>query len=654
MKTLPQLLETMLSFVALRRPAANTSSALLLLLLFFSTTPCASFSTLQLSAAKAAVPRKHHHQAKHHPRCISSPVTTAGAYRSHHALCMSTTAEEDAQSSIHIQRTSSIIDEFISAVLKSLQEKTFESFTLKGPPAPRKKRRSSNINKSFTNNEEIDAKIEREKEALRGKYKTILGRLVFLQDKKKRRKKNGGNDAATDVETGSLYLQVTIKYHLATDIAQNWKIGTINKEDDKIALDVSEVESGLRGIFANAWGDNGNSDDSVVPLSEWGATTNKVGEMDIRSGELVNADGVYDLQLHGKKASFRPSKTKNKNKEKGKSQLMNDPTQLSHDRTKNVPLSTSSEFFQKLGVTNSDNKPKVGMASKLRQCQKFVEIVSNLVDTSYSHDSPNTNGAKNIRVIDMGCGRGYLTFSVHSYLSDKYNNADCVVETQGIERRPKLVQEINGIARELGKGKFEKLNFIEGSIGETDNSLFGDAKQHQNVENKDSVDVVIALHACDTATDDALWFAIGRGIDVIVTAPCCQHELRPQIDHHVSNNPNHVLANVLRHAIYRERATEQITDSMRAILLEIAGYDVQVFEFIGGEHTAKNCIITATKKVMSGSKKEDAWLEERRKMLIELAELYGVKRQRLASLMGESITSSSNLKVKAAGGMPPL
>ena len=599
-----------------------TSSALLLLLLFFSTTLLCASSFL--AATRTAVARKHHHNYNHQQRYITSTVVPR------HGLCMSV-----SQSSS--QRTSPIIDEFISTVLTSLHDKTFESFTLKGPPTPRKKRRSSN-NKSSTNTEEIDAKIEKEKEALRGKYKTILGRLVFLQDKKKRRKKKDGNDLADVESAGSLYLQVTIKYHLATDIAQNWKIGTLG--DDDIALDVSEVKSGLKGIF------NNNSDGS-----EWGETTNEDGEMDIRAGELVNTDGVYELQLHGKTASFRPSKTKNKNKEKGP-QLMNDPSQLSHDRTKNVPLSTSSEFFQKLGVTNADNKPKVGMASKLRQCQKFVEIVSNLVDTSYSQDSLNNN-AKNIRVIDMGCGRGYLTFSLHSYLFDKYNDdiSGCVVETQGIERRPKLVREINGIARDLGKGKFEKLNFIEGSIGETDNSIFGDAK---NVEIQDSVDIVIALHACDTATDDALWFAIGRDVDVIVTAPCCQHELRPQIDHHVSNNPNHILADTLRFPIYRERATEQVTDSLRAILLEIAGYDVQVFEFIGGEHTAKNSCITATKRIMSGSKKEDPWLEQRRKRLVELAELYGVKKQRLASLMGENVPSPSDLKVKAARGMPPL
>lgn len=628
--------------------ALAATSLLLLLLLLFSTKLCASFSASPSQLVGTQADRnKHHHQpdGNHQLTSITSTSTgaTAAAYKHRHLLCMSTASTyNDSQFSSHTkQRTSSTIDEFISTVLTSLQDKTFESFTLKGPPAPRKKRPSGSSNKLSTNAEEIDAKIEKEKEALRGKYKNISGRLVFLQDKKKRRKKKDGNDATIDVESGSLYLQVTIKYHLATDIAQNWKIGTLDDDDNNIALDVSEIESGLRGIFGSA-----------VPLSEWGVTTNKDGEMDLRGGELV-ADKVYELQLHGKKATFRPSKIKNK---KGQPQLMNDPTQLSHDRTKNVPLSTSSEYFQKLGVTNADGKPKVGMASKLRQCQKFVEIVSNLVDTNYSQGSPNKNRAKNIRVIDMGCGRGYLTFSLHSYLYDKYNNdsSNCVVETQGIERRPKLVREINSIARDLGNGKFEKLNFIEGAIGEIDNSLFGNSKQHQNMENKDSFDIVIALHACDTATDDALWFAIERDVDVIVTAPCCQHELRPQIDRHVSDNPNHILANVLRFPIYRERATEQTTDSMRAILLEIAGYDVQVFEFVGGEHTAKNSCITATKKVVSGSEKEDNLLEQRRKSLVELAELYGVKRQRLASLMGEIVTSSPDLKVKAAGGMPPL
>ena len=119
------------------------------------------------------------------------------------------------------------------------------------------------------------------------------------------------------------------------------------------------------------------------------------------------------------------------------------------------------------------------------------------------------------------------------------------------------------------------------------------------------------------------------------------------------------MSEVLRHAIYRERATEQITDAMRAILLEIAGYDVNVFEFIGGEHTAKNVMITATKvKKQRGKKEQEAWLRDRREKLIDLAQLYGVKRQRLATLMGESIEPGDNNETKTVirtlSGMAPL
>ena len=290
--------------------------------------------------------------------CDSFCTNVAAATRHHRDLYSLNAVSTEYNEQDRFVNTA--INDFISTVVSKLHDKTFESFTLKGPSAPRKKRGGGNKNKSSTNTEEI--KIERQKEALRGKYKTILGRLVFLQDKKKRRKKKGGGDdsAGAELDSGSLYLQVTIKYHLATDIVQNWGI-----ESDMI-----EVESGLRSIFATALGNNSRNY-SAVPLSEWGATTNEKGEIDIRAGELITSDGVYELQLHGKNTKFRESKKK-KNKEQRQSQLMNDPTQLSHDRTKKVPLSTSSQFFQKLGVTNSDGKPMSGMASKLRQCQKFV------------------------------------------------------------------------------------------------------------------------------------------------------------------------------------------------------------------------------------------------------------------------------------------
>ena len=528
------------------------------------------------------------------------------------------------------------IDKFISTLQTSLDDNTFLSYTLKGPSTPRKRRKKSNNNKDST----FD--LEQQKEKLRGKYKTISGRLVLLQDKKKKKsEKVSNNENDTNASKGTLYVQTTIKYHLATDVAKNWKVDeqSANNNSDK----ETEVEVGLRQLFSTAMGNEINA-----PLSEWGAQ-NVNGELGILSGELVTSDGIYKLQLQpSQKASFRLSKKKD-------SQQVNDMSAFSHDRPKNVPLSPSSEFFQKLGVSNKDGKPLNGMASKLRQCQKFVEIVGTLIDNDIS--SNTSSPPSKIRTIDMGCGRGYLTFSLHLYLYKKFEadkNEPANISTQGIDRRPKLISEINFIAQSLGE-EFKQLKFIEGTIGNTHNRLFG------NDKDDNSLDILIALHACDTATDDALWYAISEDADIIVTAPCCQHELRPQIDKHTSNNPNHPLSEVLRHAIYRERATETVTDAMRAILLEIAGYQTSCFEFVGGEHTAKNVMITAQKtKRKRSDVEQEMWLQDRRRKLIELARLHGVELQRLAFLMGESILfdgetdSKSKIALNSLSGMPPL
>ena len=557
-----------------------------------------------------------HHRGQPSNLCMSSK------------LCMSTKLDTD-NSSVQVA-----IDKFISTLQTSLDDNTFLSYTLKGPSTPRKRRKKSNNNKDST----FD--LEQQKEKLRGKYKTISGRLVLLQDKKKKKsEKVSNNENDTNASKGTLYVQTTMKYHLATDVAKNWKVDeqSANNNSDK----ETEVEVGLRQLFSTAMGNEINA-----PLSEWGAQ-NVNGELGILSGELVTSDGIYKLQLQpSQKASFRLSKKKD-------SQQVNDMSALSHDRPKNVPLSPSSEFFQKLGVSNKDGKPLNGMASKLRQCQKFVEIVGTLIDNDIS--SNTSSPPSKIRTIDMGCGRGYLTFSLHLYLYKKFEadkNEPANISTQGIDRRPKLISEINGIAQSLGE-EFKQLKFIEGTIGNTHNRLFG------NDKDDNSLDILIALHACDTATDDALWYAISEDADIIVTAPCCQHELRPQIDKHTSNNPNHPLSEVLRHAIYRERATETVTDAMRAILLEIAGYQTSCFEFVGGEHTAKNVMITAQKmKRKRSDVEQEMWLQDRRRKLIELARLHGVELQRLAFLMGESILfdgeTDSKSKIALKTGMPPL
>ena len=437
------------------------------------------------------------------------------------------------------------IDDFIASTLQSLEDGTFEGFFLKGPPAPRKRKRKGG-------QPESDRQIDERKEKLRGKYKQITGRLVLLEARKKRKR--------TTKSGAELFLQTTIKYHQATDVAKNWKVslkGKENSEVDSPREGRSEVELGLRQIF-EAGEDGGN-------LSEWGA--NNMDRLDIIGGQLVTSRGTYELKLQPKhKAMFMLTKKSGK----GGAKTQTGEPDFSHDRKKRAPLSPSSPFFQALGISNADGKPTKGMASKLRQCQRFVEIVANLVDAS-----PTTPSS--VRVVDFGCGRGYLTFSLHSHLVAKFESMD--VQTQGLDRRPKLIAEINGIARSLGD-EYDGLNFIEGTIGET-NVQFLDVNVSPGTS-EGALKIVICLHACDTATDDALWFAICNNADLIITAPCCQHELRPQIDAHARENPGHPLGEMLRHAIYRERFTEMTTDALRATLLEIAGYEsTNVFEFIG-------------------------------------------------------------------------
>jgi hypothetical protein len=283
----------------------------------------------------------------------------------------------------------------------------------------------------------------------------------------------------------------------------------------------------------------------------------------------------------------------------------------------------------------------------LRQCQKFVEIVGALVEKAEkSRSRHNNDSLSSISVMDLGCGRAYLSFSLHSYLHEKYSNA--VVTTLGIDVRPKLIAEISGIANSLGDS-FRSLQFEEGTIEKiVEQSRLSGGRMKKDFDG--SLDILVALHACDTATDDALYSGIARGADVIVVAPCCHKQLRPQLDAYSSSKDP-----ILRHGIYRERMTETVTDSLRALLLELAGYKVQVFEFIGGEHTSKNTMITAIKSRHTVDNKEV--IQEHIK---SLATNYGIRDQKLAQWTKVSLTEGGEEGKPAAAKnltkhrMPPF
>jgi hypothetical protein len=202
----------------------------------------------------------------------------------------------------------------------------------------------------------------------------------------------------------------------------------------------------------------------------------------------------------------------------------------------------------------------------------------------------------------MGCGKGYLTFAAHDYFNLVEHRP---ANVRGIESRPELVGLCNTVARETGRPRLE---FVGGTIA---SATFA------------TLDVLIALHACDTATDDALAKGVQAGATLLVVAPCCQKEVRPQL------TAAPVLAPALRHGIFQERHAEFATDALRALLLEWAGYDTKVFEFISTEHTAKNLMIAATKRSPGEARSEEAAARVR-----ELAAFYGIKSQALARHFG--------------------
>ncbi|MEO5958173.1 MAG: SAM-dependent methyltransferase [Opitutaceae bacterium] len=272
-----------------------------------------------------------------------------------------------------------------------------------------------------------------------------------------------------------------------------------------------------------------------------------------------------------------------------------------HDRAKTHLIPSDAPWLRALGVTNERGQPREGQADKFRQIQKFAEVLSHLfAEAELPADRPFV-------VVDMGAGKGYLTFALAALLGER-------ATIRGIETRPELVALCNRIARE---NSFSNLTFAAGRI---------DSVAIENRESKieNPLDVLIALHACDTATDDALARGIAAGARLLVVAPCCQKELRSQL----AAPP--VLADALRHGIFQERQTEFVTDALRAQLLEWAGYRTKVFEFVSTEHTAKNLMIAAIKTRPAG----DPALAIRTK---EFAAFYGIRSQALARQLGLSL-----------------
>lgn len=234
-----------------------------------------------------------------------------------------------------------------------------------------------------------------------------------------------------------------------------------------------------------------------------------------------------------------------------------------HNESKRRFINSDRKYFYSLGITNSEGKVKADKYDKYRQVDKFIEILDSLYRES------ELPAKDEISIVDMGSGKSYLTFALYDYFTNTLNKK---VVVRGIEQREDLVLLSNKIAADC---EFENLAF-----------------EKQNLENLkfENADIVIALHACDTATDDAITYAINSNTKIIVLAPCCHKYVRKKL---VSPDK---IKGIFKHGILIERLAVSLTDGLRSLMLEHFGYATKVFEYISSEHTAKNTMITAVKK----------------------------------------------------------
>jgi SAM-dependent methyltransferase len=237
---------------------------------------------------------------------------------------------------------------------------------------------------------------------------------------------------------------------------------------------------------------------------------------------------------------------------------------LEHDRQKKRLIAAQGKpYLQALGITDAAGNVHKNAQDKYRQINKYVEILGGLL--------AQLPKEKTASVLDMGCGKGYLTFALYDYMA---NTLGLTPRVTGVDMRADMVELCNSIARDCG---FNGLQFAQGAIGQADTR---------------GVTILIALHACDTATDDAIAQGIKAGAELIVVAPCCHKQIRQEMQAHKAQHP---LGFLLRHGIFAERQAEMVTDGLRALILESCGYSTKVFEFISDAHTPKNVMIVATR-----------------------------------------------------------
>lgn len=249
--------------------------------------------------------------------------------------------------------------------------------------------------------------------------------------------------------------------------------------------------------------------------------------------------------------------------------------ELSHNHAKHyiIPDKTPCDFLIRLGVMDEKGQVYQKHYSKFRQINRFLEILQDVFP------SLSPEKGKPLRIIDFGCGKAYLTFALYDYLKVRQG---LNVEIIGLDLKEDVIAFCNRVAADL---HYEGLTFLMGDIADF---------------TSDRADMVVTLHACDTATDFALINAVKWNTKVILSVPCCQHELFGQIR-------NQLHQPMLKHGIIKDKFTELLTDSLRGLKLEACGYDVSMIEFTSLEHTSKNIMIKAVKAGGRNQKAEEEY-----------------------------------------------
>ena len=271
--------------------------------------------------------------------------------------------------------------------------------------------------------------------------------------------------------------------------------------------------------------------------------------------------------------------------------------QHQHNREKQRYVQQQSPFLKHLGITDEKGQIIPSMARKWKQINKFIEIFSNAyeqIDASQQE----------LNIVDFGSGKGYLTFALYDYLLAQHKTPLIT----GVELRSNLVEFCQNVADQVG---FHHLDFFE-----------GDVRSYQPAK----LDVMIALHACDIATDFAIHTGIRLNASMIMCAPCCHKELRPQL-----KSPE-VLQPMLQFGIHAGQQAEMLTDTLRALLLKAYGYETKVFEFVALEHTSKNKMILATKR--KDIQQPDPNIMQQ---IQALKAMYGIEKQSLELLLQDQM-----------------